>query len=173
MTMKRTPTGDMIGVVLIDPITGQAYAAGSGGSSAAFSTVTSYFTVITAFAEADAGDTLRHIEVIDTATGNTETSIWSNVTQGTTLTAEPDAGDITQLSSNPVTEAQLEAQLKSVGVVASDGKMFNPASYAQTLSYNGDGTLNYVSIVVAGNTYRKSLTWLDSVVTGVSNWVKQ
>ncbi len=58
-------------------------------------------------------------------------------------------------------------------VTASDGVSIDPNSLAQTLSYNADGTLNYVQVVNGGLTYRQTMTWSSGQLTGVSNWVKQ
>lgn len=57
--------------------------------------------------------------------------------------------------------------------VASDGVAFDPDNYAQTYSYNADGTLNYIAVTVSGKTYRQTMTYTSGVLTGVSNWVKQ
>lgn len=72
----------------------------------------------------------------------------------------------------------------TVGVVASDGSIIFPDDLAQTLSYNGDGTLNYIEVTapatvtpqgvtVLGGTYRQTYSYTSSRVTGISKWVKQ
>lgn len=50
----------------------------------------------------------------------------------------------------------------------------------QTLSYNGDGTLAYVQVVVPaipgsypGGTYRQSYSYTSGNLTGISEWVLQ
>lgn len=52
---------------------------------------------------------------------------------------------------------------------------FSLDSCAQTLSYNGDGTLNFI---IAGPdhlgfSYKQTLTYTSGKLTGVSAWVKQ
>ena len=69
----------------------------------------------------------------------------------------------------------------TVGVVASDGALIFPDDLAQTLTYNGDSTLNYIEVTVpatpgtsyAGGTYRQTFTYTAGKVTGISKWTKQ
>jgi len=55
----------------------------------------------------------------------------------------------------------------------SDGSQVNPDDYAQVLTYNGDGTVNYIQFVAGGNTYRQTFTYESGKVSGISQWVKQ
>ncbi len=57
---------------------------------------------------------------------------------------------------------------------------YNIDDLPQTLTYNGDGTLNYIEVTIPGNlgaptggTYRKTFTYTSGNCTGVSAWVKQ
>ena len=43
----------------------------------------------------------------------------------------------------------------------------------QTLSYNGDGTVNYIDVTTSDGTYRQTFTYTSGKVTGISLWVKQ
>lgn len=61
----------------------------------------------------------------------------------------------------------------SSSITASDATTFDPDSLAQTLAYNADGTLNYIQVVSAGNTYRQTFTYASGVITGISAWEKQ
>lgn len=58
-------------------------------------------------------------------------------------------------------------------VSASDGAVFNPDDLNQVLSYNPDGTLNYIQVVYQGKTYRQTYTYTSGNLTGISRWVKQ
>jgi hypothetical protein len=59
------------------------------------------------------------------------------------------------------------------GTTASDGVVLELDALAQTLNYNGDGTLNYIQVTYLGNTYRQSFTYGGGALTGISAWVKQ
>lgn len=65
------------------------------------------------------------------------------------------------------------AEVVAVGVVATDGNFLNIESLEQTLTYNADGTLNYVQVVEGTSTYRQTLTYTNGVLTGIGRWVKQ
>lgn len=54
-----------------------------------------------------------------------------------------------------------------------DGLALDLNSLAQTLVYNGDGTLNYIQVVSGANTYRQTFSYTTGVVTGISAFVKQ
>lgn len=42
-----------------------------------------------------------------------------------------------------------------------------------TLSYNGDGQLQYLDITIGATTWRKTLSYTSGRLTGISGWVKQ
>lgn len=46
-------------------------------------------------------------------------------------------------------------------------------NYPQAFTYNADGTINYVEVVVGACTYRQTFTYSSGKLTGVSDWVKQ
>lgn len=52
---------------------------------------------------------------------------------------------------------------------------FDMNSLAQTLTYNGDGNLETVTVGPDrdGNSFRQTLTYTAGKVTGISAWVKQ
>lgn len=52
---------------------------------------------------------------------------------------------------------------------------FSLDSCAQALTYNTDGTVNYITAGPdhLGYTYRQTLTYTSGKVTGISAWVKQ
>lgn len=60
-----------------------------------------------------------------------------------------------------------------MGITASDGVNFELEDLDQTLTYNGDGTLNYIQVQYRGNTYRQTFTWVNGKNTAISRWVKQ
>lgn len=43
----------------------------------------------------------------------------------------------------------------------------------QTLTYNGDGTVNTITATWNGNTWIRTFTYTSGKVTGISAWVKQ
>lgn len=43
----------------------------------------------------------------------------------------------------------------------------------QKLTYNGDGTLNYVEVTFQGSVYRQTFGYTSGKVTTISAWVKQ
>ena len=72
----------------------------------------------------------------------------------------------------------------TAGVVASDNSIIFPDDLAQTLNYNGDGTLNYIEVTVPatvtpqgttvpGGTYRQTYGYTTGRVTSISRWTKQ
>lgn len=61
----------------------------------------------------------------------------------------------------------------SGGAVGSDGITLNLDALAQALSYNSDGTLNYIQVTSGANTYRQTMTYSGGNLTGISGWVKQ
>lgn len=59
-------------------------------------------------------------------------------------------------------------------VKASNGDELTPDSWAQTINYNGDGTVNYVQVTAPnGNVYRQTYGYTAGKVTSISQWVKQ
>ena len=46
-------------------------------------------------------------------------------------------------------------------------------SSPQTLAYNGDGTLNYVTVSDGEYSYMQSYTYTSGKVTAISAWVQQ
>lgn len=67
------------------------------------------------------------------------------------------------------------------GEIASDGAILFPSTLDQTLTWNGDGTLNYVEVSCAntagtsylGGTYRQTFTYSSGNMVTISRWVKQ
>lgn len=59
------------------------------------------------------------------------------------------------------------------GAAGSDGIALNLDALAQSLVYNGDGTLQYIQVVSGGNTYRQTFTYTSGSLTAISAWVKQ
>lgn len=60
-----------------------------------------------------------------------------------------------------------------LGITASDGVVVPVDSCAQVLTYNGDNTLNTISVSFNGSTYVQTYTYTSGKVTGISQWVKQ
>ena len=52
------------------------------------------------------------------------------------------------------------------------GAPINPDAYAQTLSYNGDGTLNTTTFTNGVNTWTQTMSYTSGKLTGVSGWVR-
>lgn len=73
----------------------------------------------------------------------------------------------------PLTVDQAGRAAVSASARGSDGAVLDIDSLAQTLAYNGDGTLNYVQVVHEGSTYRQTMTYTSGKLTGISGWVKQ
>lgn len=61
----------------------------------------------------------------------------------------------------------------SSGATGSDGELLDLDSLAQTLDYNGDGTLNYVEVTQSAKTYRQTMGYSGGNLVSVSAWVKQ
>lgn len=59
------------------------------------------------------------------------------------------------------------------GTTASDGVVLELDSLAQTLNYNGDGTLNYIQVTYLGNNYRQTFSYSGGNLVGITGWVKQ
>ena len=57
-------------------------------------------------------------------------------------------------------------------VIATDGTELPIDSLAQTLTYTGT-TLQYIEVVMNGNTYRQTYTYTSGNLTGISRWTKQ
>lgn len=61
----------------------------------------------------------------------------------------------------------------SAGAILDDtGAAIVPDNYAQTLTYNGDGTVNTVSFTDGTNTWTQTFTYTAGKVTGISTWVR-
>ena len=58
------------------------------------------------------------------------------------------------------------------GVVDSTGAYFNPDNLAQTLTYNGDGTVATIAATDGANTWTQTFTYTSGNLTGISKWVK-
>ncbi len=54
-----------------------------------------------------------------------------------------------------------------------DGQRFDPEALPQTITYNADGTLNYIQVSGIGGTYRQTMSYTGGKITGVSGWVRQ
>lgn len=59
-----------------------------------------------------------------------------------------------------------------VSVLDSTGALVNIDSMAQTLTYNGDGTVATIAATNGTNTWTQTFTYTAGVVTGISQWVK-
>jgi len=57
-------------------------------------------------------------------------------------------------------------------VIANDGTFLPLDSMEMTFEYNGDA-IDYSEVIQAGNTYRRSYTYVDGKVSKVSKWEKQ
>jgi len=64
------------------------------------------------------------------------------------------------------------AETVAVGVRASDDIIIPVDSLPQVMSYTGD-RLDYVEVDYLGNTYRQTLTYTGTALTGVSQWELQ
>lgn len=56
---------------------------------------------------------------------------------------------------------------------AANGTPLPLASLAQSIAYNGDGTVSHVEVTHAGTVYRQTLTYTDGRLTAVSAWEAQ
>lgn len=48
-----------------------------------------------------------------------------------------------------------------------------PDDLPQTLSYNSDGTVKYISVTDGAKTWRQTFTWSSGILTNISGWVLQ
>lgn len=46
-------------------------------------------------------------------------------------------------------------------------------SLQQDITYNGDGTVNYITATNGVDSYRQTFTYVGSKLTSISPWVKQ
>lgn len=58
-------------------------------------------------------------------------------------------------------------------ITTADGAKIDIDSVAQTLAYNGDGTLQYTQVAYRGSNYRQTLTYTTGKVTAISMWTLQ
>lgn len=58
-------------------------------------------------------------------------------------------------------------------VMASDGVFVPIGSLAQTLTYNADGTVNYVQVTYNALVYRQTFNYSAGQLTNISAWVLQ
>lgn len=58
-------------------------------------------------------------------------------------------------------------------VTASDGVLLELAALSPSMTYNGDGTLNYVEVTYDANTYRQTFSYSGGRVSSITGWVKQ
>ena len=56
---------------------------------------------------------------------------------------------------------------------AANGTPLPLASIAQSIAYNGDGTVSHVEVTHDGTTYRQTLTYTSGRITAVSAWEAQ
>ena len=59
------------------------------------------------------------------------------------------------------------------GVKALDGKIVFPDDWAQSFTYNDDGTLKDQTITDTIVTYKQTYTYSNGKITAVSGWVAQ
>ena len=57
-------------------------------------------------------------------------------------------------------------------LVATNGESF-PADGPTAIAYNGDGTIQHVTITSGAASYRQTWTWTSGNVTAITGWVKQ
>lgn len=99
-------------VVLVDPSTGVAYAAGGGGGGGADREfVVTTYRCKTVFTGASVGDTITGTQVYDvsTATPTLSATIWYNQSTAAVLASAPAAANLEIVGSNALTDAQLRA----------------------------------------------------------------
>jgi hypothetical protein len=76
-------------------------------------------------------------------------------------------------ASRPVALSNEDKQaLDALAVRDSTGGVINPDNYAQTLTYNGDGTVATISFTDGTNTWTQTFTYTSGKVSGISAWVK-
>lgn len=98
--------------MLVDPSTGQPYAASGGSGSATTDRefVVTTYRVKTAFTGASVGDTVTATQVLDVSgTPSTVTTIWRNQTTAADLASVPSAANLELVGSQALTDAQLRA----------------------------------------------------------------
>jgi hypothetical protein len=63
-------------------------------------------------------------------------------------------------------------KVEAGGVKDSAGDIIFPDDFAQTLTYNADGTVATISFTDTTNTWTQTFTYTTGKVTGISKWVK-
>lgn len=101
-------------VVLINPTTGQPYAAGEGSISSDRELVTTFYRVKTAFANGSIGDVITSTQVYDVNGGTLTSTIWFNQTASLLLSTPPSTANLELFVSTGLTDTQLRASAVSV-----------------------------------------------------------
>jgi len=71
-------------------------------------------------------------------------------------------------------QALLNRVIEAAGVKDTNGDLIaNFQGLPQALAYNGDGTLNTITVTDGTDSWIQTLSYTSGVVTGVSGWVKQ
>ncbi len=54
-----------------------------------------------------------------------------------------------------------------------NGTVIDLDSVPQIFTYNGDGTVNYITATLGGISYRQTFGYTSGAVTSISQWVQQ
>lgn len=58
------------------------------------------------------------------------------------------------------------------GQLDSTNALIFPDNFEQTITYNGDGTVNTISFTNGTNTWTQTMSYTTSRLTGISKWVR-
>lgn len=58
-------------------------------------------------------------------------------------------------------------------LVTAAGTLATMDDYPQVITYNTDGTINYVTTTIGLNQYRQTYTYMNGALTSLTGWVKQ
>lgn len=141
-----------------------AVTSGGGGGGSSNSTVTTLYTVLTAFTGASIGDVVSENQVLDLVSGTVTSTIWTNVTTGATLATAPPPASIAQQASNPLTDAQLRATPVAVTVTNNPTDVeFVVQTYKAVAAATGYAIGDLLEQVEAFSTATTTPTYLSTV----------
>lgn len=98
----------------------------------------------------------------------------ATVPPGTIVETEDRGGGVQRQVMKAVIDQSVPGMTNGVVKVAIDsmGGICLPDRYAQSLTYNGDGTVNTISFTDGTHTWTQTFTYTNGKVTGISAWVK-
>lgn len=147
--LGRTDGASAQAVVLVNPVTGSAYAASS--SEVDRELIVTTYRVKTAFTGASVGDTVTATQVIDVSGAPvTVSTVWRNQTTSADFVSVPSAANLELLGSQAITDAQLRAAAVATEPLGAPGVSRPLAVTASSNSVALTATCRRVSIKARG-----------------------